>query len=81
MNHAKKKKIEENNRMGKARDLFNKIGDIKGTFHSRMGTIKDRGSKDQQKQKRFRRSGKNTQKTNTKKILMTQITTMVWSLS
>ena len=62
-----KKKIEENNRMGKARDLFKKIGDIKGTFHSRMGTIKDRGSKDQQKQKRFRRSGKNTQKTNTKK--------------
>ena len=69
-------KLEENRR-GKTRDLFRKIGDIKGTFHSRMGTIKDRGSKDQQKQKRFRRSGKNTQKTNTKKILMTQITTMV----
>ena len=37
-----KKKIEENNRMGKARDLFKKIGDIKGTFHVRMGTIKNR---------------------------------------
>ena len=34
------KEIEENNRMGKTRDLFKKIGDIKGTFHARMGTIK-----------------------------------------
>ena len=32
--------------MGKMRDLFKKIGDIKGTFHARMGTIKDRNSKD-----------------------------------
>ena len=40
------KEIEENNRMGKIRDLFNKTGDIKGTFHARMGTIKDRNSKD-----------------------------------
>ena len=32
--------------MGKSRDLFKKIGDIKGTFHARMGTIKDRNSKD-----------------------------------
>ena len=38
--------IKENNRMGKTRDLFKKIGDIKGTFHSRMGTIKDSNSKD-----------------------------------
>ena len=37
-----KKKIEENNRMGKTRDLFKKIRDTKGTFHSKMGTIKDR---------------------------------------
>ena len=36
------KEIEENNRMGKTRDVFKKIGDIKGTFHVRMGTIKDR---------------------------------------
>ena len=34
-------KIEENNRMGKTRDLFKKIRDTKGTFHARMGTIKD----------------------------------------
>ena len=35
------KEIEENNRMGKTRDLFKKIRDIKGTFHAKMGTIKD----------------------------------------
>ena len=36
------KEIEENNRMGKTRDLFKKIRDIKGTFHAKMGSIKDR---------------------------------------
>ena len=36
------KQIEENNRMGKTRDLFKKIRDTKGTFHAKMGTIKDR---------------------------------------
>ena len=40
------KEIEENNRTGKARDLFKKTGDIKGTFHARMGTIKKKNSKD-----------------------------------
>ena len=40
------KEIEENNRMGKARDLFKKIRDTKGTFHAKMGTIKDRNSMD-----------------------------------
>ena len=40
------KEIGENSRMGKTRDLFKKIGDIKGTLHTRMGTIKDRNSKD-----------------------------------
>ena len=39
-------KIEKNNRLGKTRDLFKKIGDIKGTFHARTSTIKDRNSKD-----------------------------------
>ena len=39
------KETEENNRMGKTRDLFKKIGDIKGTLHARMGMIKDRDSK------------------------------------
>ena len=40
------KDIEENNRMGKARDLFKKIRDNKGIFHARMGMRKDRNSKD-----------------------------------
>ena len=40
------KEIEENNRMGKARDLFKKSKDTKGTFHSKMGTIKDRNGMD-----------------------------------
>ena len=40
------KKIEENNRMGKTRDLFKKIRDTKGTFHAKMGSIKDRNGLD-----------------------------------
>ena len=38
--------MEENNRMGKTRDLFKKIKDTKGTFHAKMGTIKDRNGRD-----------------------------------
>ena len=41
------KEIEENNRMGKTRDLFKKIGNIKGTFHAKMGSVKDRNGKNQ----------------------------------
>ena len=40
------KEIQENNRMGKSRDLFKKIRDIKGTFHAKMGSIKDRNAMD-----------------------------------
>ena len=40
------KEIEESNRMGKTRDLFNKIRDTKGTFHAKMGSIKDRNGVD-----------------------------------
>ena len=40
------KEIEENNRMGKTRDLFKKITDTKGTFHAQMGSIKDRNGID-----------------------------------
>ena len=43
------KDIEENNRMGKTRDIFKKTRDTKGTFHAKMGTIKDRNSKDLKK--------------------------------
>ena len=39
-------RIEENNRMGKSRDLFKKIRDTKGTFHAKMGSIRDRNGKD-----------------------------------
>ena len=70
------KEIEENNRMGKTRDLFKKIRDTKGTFHAKMGSMKDRNGRDQQKQKILRRGGKNTQNY-TKKIFTTQIIKMV----
>ena len=70
------KEIEENNRMGKTRDIFKKIRDTKGTFHAKMGSIKDRNGMDLTKQK-ILRSGKKTQKNYTKKIFMTQIITMV----
>ena len=63
--------------MGKTRDIFKKIRDTKETFHVKMGTIKDRNGMDLKKQKILRRGGKNTQKSYTKKIFMTQITTMV----
>ena len=71
------KEIEENGRMGKTRDLFKKIRDTKGTFHSKMGKIKDRNGMDLIEAKILRRGGKNTQKNYTKKIFMTQITMMV----
>ena len=70
------KEIEGNNRMGKTRDLFKKIRDTKGTFHAKIGTIKHRNSMDLTEAEILRRGGKNTQDY-TKKIFMTQITTMV----
>ena len=63
--------------MEETRDLLRKIRDTKGTFHAKMGLIKDRNGMDLKKQKRLRRGGKNMQKNYTKKIFMTQITTMV----
>ena len=63
--------------MGKTRDLFKKIRDTKGTFHAKMGTIKNRNGMDLKKQNILRIGGKNTQKNYTKKISMTQITMMV----
>ena len=56
-------RIEENNRIGKTRDCFKKIRDIKGKFRARMSKIKHI-----QTQKRLRRGGKNTQKNYTKNI-------------
>ena len=63
--------------MGKTRDLFKKIRDTKGTFHAKMGSIKDRNGMDQTQAEILRRGGKNTQKNYTKKIFMTWIITMV----
>ena len=63
------KEIEENNRMGKTRDLFKKIRDTKGIFHAKMGSIKDRNCMGLKKQKILRKGGKNTQKNCTKKDL------------
>ena len=54
------KEIEENNRMEKARDLFKKIRNTKGTFHAKMGTIKDRKCMDLTEAEILRRGGKNT---------------------
>ena len=71
------KEIDENNRMGKTRDLFNKIRDTKETFHAKMGLIEDRNGMDLTEQKILRRGGKNTQKNCTKKIFTTKIITMV----
>ena len=71
------KEKEENNRMGKTRDLFKKIRDTKGTFHAKMGLIKDRNGMDLAEAEMLRKGGKNTQKNYTKKIFMTQIITMV----
>ena len=71
------KEIEENNRMGKTRDVFKKIRDTKGTFHAKIGIIKNRNGMDLTKAEILRRGGKNTQKNYAKKIFMTQITTMV----
>ena len=69
------KEIEENNRMGKTRDLFKKIRDTKGTFHTKMGSIKDINGMDLTEAER--RGGKNTQKNYIKNIFKTQIITMV----
>ena len=72
------KEIEENNRMGKTRDLFKKIRDTKGTFHAKMGSIKDRNSIDLTEAENIKKRWQNyTQKNYTKKIFMTQITMMV----
>ena len=71
------KEIEENSRMGKTRDLVKKIRDTKGTFHAKMGSIKDKNCLELTEQKILRRGGKNTRKNCTKKIFTTQIVMMM----
>ena len=67
--------------MGKTRDLFKKVGKIKGTFHARMGMIKDRNSKDLIEAEEIKKRWQEHPEELYKKILMTQITMMVWSLT
>ena len=75
------KEIEGNNIMGKTRDLFKKIGDTKGIFHAKMSTIKDRNGMDLTEADNIKKRWQDYTENYTKKILMTQITTMVWSLT
>ena len=63
--------------MGKTRDLFKKITDPKGTFHAKMGTIKDRNGMDLTEAEDIKKRWQETQNNCTKKIFMTQITMMV----
>ena len=64
------KEIEENNRMGTTRDLFKKIRDTKGTFHAKMGSMKDRNGMDLIEAEDIKRKWNNTQKNCTKKIFI-----------
>ena len=66
--------------MGKTRNLFKKIGTIKGTFHARMGMKKDRNSKDLTEAEEIKKRWQEHKRT-TRKVLMTQVNMMVWSLT
>ena len=70
------KEIEKNNRMGKTRDLFKKIRDTKGTFHVKIGSIKDRKGMDLTEAEDIKRWQENTEELY-KKIFMTHIIMMV----
>ena len=69
--------IEENNRMRKTRDLFKKIRDTKGTFHAKIGTVKDRNGVDLTETEDIKKKWQEYTENYTKKTFMTQITTMV----
>ena len=71
------KEIQENNRMGKTRDLFKKIRDTKGTFHAKMGTIKDRNGMDLTEEEDIKKRWQEYTEELYKNIFMTQKTTMV----
>ena len=75
------KEIEENNRMGKTRDLFKNIRDTKGTFHAKMDKIKDRNGMDLTEAEDIKKRWQQYTEELYKNILMTRITTMVWSLT
>ena len=67
--------------MGKTRDLFEKIRDTKGTFHAKMGTIKDRNGMDLAEAEDIKKRWQQYTEDCTNKVLMTQVTMMVWSLT
>ena len=71
------KEIEEKNRMGNTRDLFNKIGDTKGTFHGKMGSIKDRNGMDLREAEDFKKRWQEYTEELSKKIFITKIIMMV----
>ena len=72
------KEIEENNRIGKSRDLFKKIRDTEGIFHAKMVSIKDRNGMDLREAEDIKKRWQEyTEELHKKKIFMTQITTMV----
>ena len=73
---ARCKEIEENNRMGKTRDLFKKLRNIKGRFHAKMGTIKDRNGMDLTEAEDIKKRWQEYTELH-KKIFMTQMITMV----
>ena len=74
------KELEENNRLGKRRNLFKKSNDTQGTFQAKMGSIKDRNGMDQIEAENIR-GGNDTQEKCTKKSFMTQTIMMVGSLT
>ena len=71
------KEIEENNRMGNTRDLLKKIRDTKGTFHAKMGTIKDRNCMDIKAAEAIKKRRQEYTENYTKTLLMTQINMMM----
>ena len=75
------KEIEENNRTGRTRDLFKKIKDTKRTFHAKMGSIKDRNGMDLTEAEDIKKRWQEYREEHTKKIFMTQIIMIVWSLT
>ena len=71
------KEMEENKRMGKTRDLFKKIRDTKGTFHAKMGSIKDRNGMDLTEAEDIKKRWQEYTEELYKKVFMTQIIMMV----
>ena len=70
--------MEENNKRGKTRDFFRKIGNIKGAFHPKIGTIKDKNGRDLVDTEEIKKRWKEYMEELYKKIQMNPVTRMVW---